>query len=331
MTAKLQKQSAAATSAANTASPSNGAGGSITDRAMLVNLHIHCWTGVRVDKRATKSVTDANYSDRRAGQFNKSLFVKGGLLDQLRQIETKARQLHESRTLPWEDKGWRVLLSAGYWEYSRLISDLKAEYDSKLSQFERDYYTEVQQARNFLGGLFDSSEYPPFADLMSAGKFRFDHEIKAIDGGGKDFRVNLGDQETARIQADIEERLTKQTEVAMADVYGRLQGAVERMRERLQAFTDARQAEIAGTIPRATGPGTRAGDFRDTIVSNIQDLVELIPSLNLTNDAKLAQLAADAKTYLTSYSADELRDQDTARQRTIDKADEILKSMGDFI
>lgn len=66
----------------------------------------------------------------------------------------------------------------------------------------------------------------------------------------------------------------------------------------------------------------------ETLVTNVLDVVNEIPGLNLTEDHELTVFAAEAKQLLTNIDADALRDSPVLRQETLNKANDLLATFG---
>ena len=62
--------------------------------------------------------------------------------------------------------------------------------------------------------------------------------------------------------------------------------------------------------------------FRDTLVSNLTEILALVPDLNLADDPQIADLARQAGD-LVEHDAATLRDDPIARANTASRADEI--------
>lgn len=299
---------------------------SLTDRAMLITLSIRQWSATKHDKRVTKEVSDNHGSDVNMGRYNKSLLAKDAL-DKIKKVSGAARLDHYARTLPWADNGARILTSAGYFDYCKAMQDHRAEYDSAVDHFIQAYERYVLDAKGRLNGLFDPSDYPGIewdgrGGILSVSTstvracFQFSVSINPLPDSA-DFRVQLGDEVVEEIRRDIAERQQSVIDTAMRDVWTRVHAVVSHMSERLAAFQNNGDKVI--------------NPFRDSLVSNIAELVDLLPSLNLTGDAELSRIAGDMKRSLLSYSADELREQDSVRERVKADADRILATVGDFI
>ncbi|MDE3075564.1 MAG: hypothetical protein KGJ86_09050, partial [Chloroflexota bacterium] len=119
-----------------------------------------------------------------------------------------------------------------------------------------------------------------------------------------------GDAETERVRASIEEQVNQALDAAMREVWDRIRDVVGHMAERLRAYT-------------VTSDGVN-GTFRDTLVQNVRDLVDLLPSLNIQANPALAEFTERMRAELCNYSPQTLRSSKNARERTAAAAEDIL-------
>ena len=70
--------------------------------------------------------------------------------------------------------------------------------------------------------------------------------------------------------------------------------------------------------------------FRDSLITNIQDLVDLLPRLNLTGDPRLEDLRREVADKLLGYEPEALRRDQFARQETAQAAEKILAAMAGY-
>ena len=279
---------------------------SITERAMLVDLTIKQWTAAKHDRKVTQQVADLHGSDASMGRYHK-LLIGREALEQLRQIATAAGQEHRRRTLPWLDNGARMLSAEGYFGYTEVMRQYEAQWEPALDDFVRDYPDYVDEARRRLNGLFRPEDYPPVQCVRD--RFAFGYNIFPLPSQ-QDFRVQLGDAETARVQASIEEQVNQALDAAMKDVWERIRDVVGHMGERLRAYT--------------VSPDGVSGAFRDSLVQNVRDLVDILPSLNVRNNPAIAEFTERMKAELCSSSPQTLRCSKAARERTAEAAEDIL-------
>jgi hypothetical protein len=151
-----------------------------------------------------------------------------------------------------------------------------------------------------LNGLFREEDYPA-ADKLRR-KFGVKLEVLPIPTGN-DFRVQMSVEEQARVAREIDtnvrESLTRGTE----DLWKRLRDVVSHMVDRLNE------------------PESR---FHATMVTNVFDLVELLPHLNVNNDADLNRFADQIRQRLCGFTAQDLKKHDLLRVATATDAAEIV-------
>jgi hypothetical protein len=225
------------------------------------------------------------------------------------------RAEHYKRTLPWRDGGDRVLSTVGYFDYSQTMRQKTSDIERAQEEFFANYQMFVDDARVRLNGLFNAADYPSVAKIRE----KFSVTITTFPmPTANDFRVNLGDVETAKIRAEIEAQADSMLARAMSDVWARLRKVVGKMAESLKAYG----MTTSGKVENA---------FRDTLVTNITDLLTILPSLNITNDADITAFASEIEASLTKYSPDQLRESEIVRADVATRADEIFSKMAAFV
>lgn len=283
----------------------------LSERAMLVSLHISSWSGMQVDREVTDAVNADFKADKKAGRYNKRL-VDSQFLEGISSAHSKARAAHKLLTLPWEDDGTRVLANVGYINYTTVMKDCRLKAEAAVKEFLSDITPAINEAKVRLGDMFNADDYPDAAELKT--KFGFDVEIKPMPEG-KDFRAKLSEDAVKAIVKDIERRSDQRLEAAMKDVFVRVQDVVSKMSERLREYQPGKDGKKA------------SGIIRDTLVYNINELAELMPALNVTGDPRIDELAKQLKAELVEHSPEILRADAKVRQATISKADKLLKKV----
>lgn len=299
-----------------------GGGASLTQRAMLVDFTARRWSAKRAEKRIAADAGRTYRAETSRLRGNKDL-LWGEPLDAVNAILNAAYKDHIARTLPWADAGGRVLSSAGYFDYTAAMraavgalgpatDALAVAYGGMLAEAQLD-------APYGLGDLFDPSQYPADGWAL-AEQFRLDVEYGPLPVAS-DFRVSLGDAEVARIQSEYAARFDARMAETVTDVVGRVRDVVGHMAEALRGYQEREDA----------GKGGRAGSFRDTLVSNVRDLVAILPSLNLTGDAVIADVCARMRDELCVDGPSTLRESAAARVRVVESAESIIETMSAYV
>lgn len=285
----------------------------ITECGMLMSLTIESWSARKHDANVSADVAKAHNASNDAGRYNKMLVDKNALAP-VQSAANTAREFFMTNTLPWLDKkGQRIMPATNFIATSAKINELHIAFDAAVAAFLAEYPRHREEAHKRLNGLFSPADYPDESVLRR--KFRFAVDVMPIPDS-EDFRVDLGAENVARIQADISAKLTEAQQVAMADIWQRIHDTVTHMRDRLKTYEVNSEGKVI------------AGVFRDTLVSNLRDLVELLPRLNFTGDARLDDMRVRLSQSLTVHDAQTLRDSDVARKENISAADQILADMG---
>lgn len=286
----------------------------LSSRAMLAGLHVTQWTARKMDKGATANLHASTGAAHDAGRYNKAL-IAGSALAEIQKAATAARDLHYTRTLPWLDSGARILPAEGYATYSAEMRTLRIEFEAAVERFCANYEAHRDAAAARLGSMFDATEYPPLTDIRR--RFSFGIRILPMPAA-TDFRVELANGQADLIRAEIEESAREALREAMADAWTRISTVVGTMAEKLRAYKPAT-------------PLTKAeGIFRDSLVSNVAELVELLPAFNLTGDARLAEVIERMRD-LCAVPATTLREDEAARSETADMAAAILADVSAYL
>lgn len=284
----------------------------LRDNALLAKLTIKVLTGECQDRAATREVLENHGAADDAGKFRKCLFAPDALRT-VKQVAGEARNRHYALTLPWNDEGYRILPSNGFMRYRDELVAYKRRFEAAVEEFLAHYEGHVQDARNRLGSLFRASDYPARHEVER----RFEFSVSYVPvPDADDFRVHLSDADRAVMREQLESQAKDAVARSVRHVAERIRAAVGHMAERLRAYQ----------------PGTNDGErtkgvFRDTLVENIRELVDILPSLNLTNDAAIADIISSMKEQLTQYSAEQLRKDESARNQVAASAEDILRRM----
>lgn len=267
-------------------------------KALTVNLEINQWSARKHDKKITKEVEDThNATD--AGRYNKLLIAKEAI-QKIQKAGGAARLFHYENTLPWSNNGDRLLPSANYFAYVTEMNRLKSEFEKEVVYFLVNYSDVVEDAKIRLKGMFNSADYPSEAEIKS--RFGFKTEFMPLPD--TDFRLNLSQTEINNLTLSVENSMKDRINKAVSDTWKRIKEQLEHMKERLST-TDAK--------------------FHDTLFSNLADLIELLPKLNVTNDSAINEICDQMQTLLVNPES--VRTNSNLRA---DKANEVERLLSKF-
>ena len=280
---------------------------SISSAAMLVELSIGTWTGRKLDKRASQDVTTSNNADKGVANVHKKLLGDCAELDAVQKFTANARNVHYACTMPWSDTGLRLLPTTQYFKYHQEMTALQSEYQRLVQLFLDAYSWEIQNAQLKLGALFNADEYPTADSLTS--KFRFKMNYMPLPDAG-DWRVSIGDETEEALRSQYEGYYAQQLQSAMGDVWKRAHDALTKMSERLDYADD-----------------TTRKVFRDSLVSNVTDIIELLGACNVTGDPVMARAQRDLDEAMRGITPDALREDAYLRAETKRQVDAVRKTI----
>jgi len=275
----------------------------ITERAMLAAVHISIWTAVKHDRKVSRDVADQHGAHQSAGRYNKQLLRGADKLDDLRTLAGQIRQHFYKITLPWSDEGFRLLPSNFYFDLMERMRGFEASFQQGVESFLAVYPQYIDQVRPELNGLFREEDYPSAEKLRA--KFGVKLDILPIPSGA-DFRVQMSADEQARVSREIDASVRQSLARGTDDLWKRLREVVSHMVDRLNE------------------PDSR---FHGSLVTNVFDLVEILPRLNVQGDEDLNRFAEQVKQRLCNYSAQDLKKHDLLRVTAAADAANLVAQM----
>lgn len=288
---------------------------SIGSSAMLVELSISSWTARKLDKKVSAEVDVAKNTKVSAVNVNKNLMAGTGVLDKIIKYAASARAWHIAQTLPWSDNGSRLLPMSNFMNYKEQLSVMEGNFNALVDKFVDSYPELISAAAFQLGDLFDRNEYPDISTLKN--RFKFNYSFFPVPNAG-DFRVDINEEAKAEIIANCNKAHQDRLENAMKDAWGRLKDCLERMSDRLGVdLVDADEEEDRGQM-------IKMRVFRDSLVENAVEMVDMLKHLNITKDPSMEQARQSLKAALSNHDLDDLRSSITARNAVKTQVDAIL-------
>ena len=124
---------------------------SISASAVLVELNISVWPASKIDRETTEQVNTNAGAVRDAAQTKKNLFAGTSLRKDIEKFAARVRQYHNQHTLPWADKGERLLPTKLFMEYKQTMNAYEYEFNKMCDNFFAEYPRLVAEAPANLG------------------------------------------------------------------------------------------------------------------------------------------------------------------------------------
>ena len=287
----------------------------IENKAYLVALKIRKWSP---SKRIETSILESHYSAK-AGSVSASKHLLGGKennsyadkLEAIRIVADEARKFVYEQTLPWSNKGERILLTRNKSKFDTELRRLEGDFQAAVKDWVEVYPRAIKESAVHLGSLYNADDFP--SDISQCYDFAL--EPSAIPTGA-DFRLDIAEESMQEMRDALDERNRELVGEAMRDAFGKLH-------KEIKAIADFFDRENAGKKVR----------FHDSLVDNLKNLVKVLPDINLTDDQALLKLAKDAEKELSGLTSGKVKkmtpkEKETARAKAHKVAEQCAGFMG---
>lgn len=273
--------------------------------AMLVDLTFRQWTGRKKNREVSDEVVQAKGANsRNAATVYNALLGDCKELHDISKFVSMARANHLKLTLPWSDAGTRLLPVTMLDKYQAFIEETRDTFDDLVLTFLNKYNTQVTAAAFELGSMFDRDNYPDRDELVH--KFGLRCSFSPVPLAG-DFRVDLDTEMQQKMAAHYEEVMFERMSQAQQDMWTRLHETLTHMVDRLGGTKDG-----------------KPNVFKNTLVSNAEELIDLMALLNPTKDPALENARLRLQDALRGKTPEVLRTSEESREGTKQKLQEIL-------
>jgi hypothetical protein len=278
---------------------------SISSSALLVELNISVWPASKLDREVTDKVNTDASAVRGASQTKKNLFAGTSLRKDISDFAARVRLYHNKHTLPWADKGERMLPTKLFMEYKQTMNGFEQTFNMMCNNFFVEYPRLVVDAPNNLGSMYKAEDYPEIEEVRL--KFGFRRAVKPIPESG-DFRLDIPAHDLVEMKNDYEKQYSDRLAEAMREPWERLHKMLVGMSEKL--------TDIEGDDSKKR--------YHDTLISNPIELCGLLTKLNVTNDPKLEEARRQLELTMLGADIESIKEDADSRSALKSKVDAIL-------
>ena len=281
----------------------------IRNQAMLVSLNIGLFNPKKMDRSVTREVLISKNASANAGAFVKNILPD----EAIKPIQSAAQALRSwvyTQTLPWNDESFRLLPVAQWDAFTDQLRARIASLNSLVDQFCAQYESHRDRALLQLGALGDAKDYPPLSTVRS--KFYVNVNYTPLPDS-RDFRLDdMPEEAMSELRANADLRVAEAVNEARNDLYRRLSERLEHIVKRM-------------TEVSAKKEGNR---IHGSLLTNLSELCQLIPALNVTKDQELENLRQRVMREIAPFDIDDIRESEDSRTDLKNKAASILEAMG---
>lgn len=219
-------------------------------------------------------------------------------------IRGRVQSVWKGMTLPFPEPGIRLLRRDQVERFDSLMTDLRAELADEVANLDAHFAELKATARNRLGRLFNSDDYPD--SLL--GLFGMEWEFPAVEPPSylQQLSPELYEQERQRIASRFDEAV-RLAEQAFAEELSKLVG---HLTERLSGSEDGK--------PKV---------FRDSAVANLGEFFERFKQLNIRSNEDLDNLVSQAQRVVRGVAPQTLRDDRSVRERVAGQLSAVQASL----
>jgi len=279
---------------------------SITSSAVLVEMNISVWTANKLDKGATEGVLTSNgATSGDAAQVRKNLMAGTSARKEIADYAAGCRLWHNTRTLPWADKGARLLPTSLFLDYKAEANIRRDTFNQMVDTFIGNYPALVQTASNYMGTLFNQDDYPSPDTVRE--KFGYRLVFSPVPESG-DFRLDLPAQDIREMEQSYQSAFDDRLAEAMRTPWDQLHKMLGTMSAKL-----------------TEGDEDTKKRWHDTFVTNAQEMCAMLTHLNVAKDPKLEDARRQLEVAMIGVDIEDIKDDELTRAKLKGKLDTILK------
>lgn len=281
-------------------------------KAMLVKLTTNRANLTRRDGEA-EALVQSQLDDNSLIVNSKLFRDKNNPVNKLMTAVADVYKWHRENTLPWADKGPRLLPNNNYMEYTAAMRHRIGVVDNLLNRLIPNWDTYVQEDIKFRSHSPSSrakvEDYPTAEEFRS--KIKFDMRFMPLPDSSH-FLFDISDED----KAGFEQSMHEAEKLARDDT-------IRRMLEPLGKLVSKLNTPI----------GSEGSIFRDSALENVMEGVEVARKLSIDASPELHELTNQLSVEMSKYiqRKDWLRESPPMRKQAADKLDEIARQMGVFM
>ena len=119
---------------------------SIHDKTILITLQLAGIASARADKDITRDVLFQQNAQADAGRWVSRLWTREAM-EPIRGLDSQIRSLHYAKTLPWMDKGERIIATRIFTDYMAQMRELRFKRETLVQGFIDNYGDWLDKAR----------------------------------------------------------------------------------------------------------------------------------------------------------------------------------------
>jgi hypothetical protein len=223
-------------------------------------------------------------------------------------VRSRIVSLWKGMSLPYPESGVRLIHQDQIDTFTEQLTSLREELNEAVWRLDEHYAELKSAARDRLGSLFNSADYPE----SLRGMFQVTWDFPSVEPPDylQQLNPDVYRQECERVASRFDEAV-QMAEAAFAE---ELHNLVTHLTERLTGQVDGR--------PKV---------FRDSAVENLTAFFERFKDLNLNSDPELDQLLEQCQQVVAGVEPQTLRDNNVLRQSVASELSQVQNVLDDLL
>ena len=271
----------------------------IFQKACLIQLSTSVWQGCcKLEEGVLKRV--GKNSDWLRGSKD---LINPDLLGPVRKIASQARNEIRKHALPFPINSVYLVSKEALTGIDEKLQQYKKEFWDKVHDFELLFEMAKEEARGYLGDLYNEADYP--MDILR--KFHFDWRFLILEVPGKSTVLppEIYEREKEKFQTLMEE--TRELAIsALREEFGQI---VHRLAEKLDK--DSAQPKI----------------IKSAMFSRLRDFLDDFGARNIFEDEVLAELSQQARALIDGVSPAGIKRNDVMRQKIKNEMNDLKSAI----
>ena len=254
---------------------------SLQHMAMISTLHIGMIGISGKDESATAKANAHLQTKDAAGYYTKCKVNRDDIRDLLTTAGL-ARSYRRKHTRPWGQNDTRLLPAYNVIEFQDQLKIYQDQFNDHAKKLQNNWPNIVRRQQQRLGPLFNPLEYPTQHEVRDL--FTFEFEMLPVPAGSH-IVLDLEKQVLDKLQRQLERKNKRRMIESMKEMWNRLYEPVAKM------------AEVC-TLDKAV---------YTSMIDNVEEAVQVLSALNITNDRKFDDMVAEINRRLVGYTPQQIR------------------------
>lgn len=236
---------------------------------ILVTLSITHWDPNVRDRKVSQAVAQQhNVTDSRMCRLRKTLVPKNDALREVFAVMREARLFHYANTHAWMFDGPRFMAADAFAEYKVKMEAYKDRFEKAVLKF-LDQYDELKdRARHVLGTLYNEEDYP--SRELVGSRFTFTYSVQPMPEASQFNNLGFSSEAVEEMRKNLEADMRATFERANRRLWQELYEKLEKLSKKLQ---------------------DEKSNVRQSTLDAVRNMAEMLPKLNVTQDARLEVLS----------------------------------------